>query len=188
MCRLQRTPASQLRRATLLLLADESQGASLCDRLIAERVGLCERQVVRIRQKYVRDGLSATLSRKVRATPPTPPKLDGQAEAQLVALCCSTPPEGRQRWTLQLLADELGRLEVVASVSPETVRKCLKKTASSRGPASGSASPRATGRGLSPTWKKSSTSTAKHTTTATCSSAWTKRPSRSSATSSRRSP
>jgi len=165
LCRQQRTPASKLRRARILLMADEGnpQGDQP-DHRIAEVVGLCVRQVVRIRQKFVREGVAPTLARKQRVTPPRAPKFDGQAEAKLVALCCSTPPEGHQRWTLSLLVDELCRLQVVASVCPETVRKCLKKIASSPGGRRGSAFPKGIGRDSWPTWRRSSTSTARCTT------------------------
>lgn len=134
LCRQASVSAAKVRKARILLLADENQpGQPLADQEIAERVGLCSRQVVRIRQQFVRDGGPPTLERKRRSRPGTTPKFDGRAEAQLVTLCCSRPPEGRQRWTLQLLADELGRLKIVSSVCPETVRLCLKKIASSRG-------------------------------------------------------
>lgn len=165
LCRQQRTPASKLRRARILLLADEgSPKGHQPDRRIAEVVGLCERQVVRVRQKFVREGVGPTLSRKQRATPPRPPKFDGKSEAKLIALCCSTPPDGHQRWTLSLLVDELCRLRIVASVCPETVRKCLKKIASSPGGASGSVFPKGIARGSWPIWRKSSMSTARRTT------------------------
>ena len=88
--------------------------------------------VARIRQRYVTAGLEAALHRK----PPAREyhrRLDGQQEAHLVALACSPPPEGRKRWTLRLLADRLVELEVVESVSYETVRQTLKQTGSSRG-------------------------------------------------------
>jgi hypothetical protein len=165
LCRQQRTPASKLRRARILLMADEGHPEGhQSDTKISESVGLCARQVVRIRQKFVREGVAPTLARKQRATPPRPPKFDGKAEAKLVALCCSTPPDGHHRWTLSLLVDELCRLQVVASVCPETVRRCLKKIASSRGGASGFASRKRIGRGSWPIWRKSSTSIARRTT------------------------
>jgi hypothetical protein len=130
-CRRQSVAAAKVRRARILLLADEDHPAGRRpDSQIAEVVGLCERQVVRVRQKFVREG-DAALERKPR--PAVAHKLDGKGEATLVTLCCSDPPAGRARWTLQLLCDELGRLEVVESVCPETVRRCLKKTNSSLG-------------------------------------------------------
>lgn len=149
LCRQGCVSAAKVRRARILLLADENQQeAALADHEIAERVGLCERQVVRIRQQFVREGGVPALERKKRSRPGTTPKFDGRAEARLVALCCSKPPRGRARWTMRLLADELGRLQIVTYVCPETVRRCLKKTGLSLGSHNGSASPSRTGRGL----------------------------------------
>jgi hypothetical protein len=68
------------------------------------------------------------LDRKRRATPPTPAKIDGRAEAHLVAICGSPAPAGHARWSLRMLADEMGRRGVVVSVCAETVRQALKKT------------------------------------------------------------
>lgn len=164
LCRQQRVPAAKARRATILLMADEAHAEGFrADWEIAEVVGLSERQVVRIRQKFVREGVLPAIERQKRSAPGTAPKFDGKAEARLVTLCCSTPPEGHQRWTLSLLVDELCRLRIVASVCRETVRRCLKKIASSPGGRNGSASQRETVHGLWPTWKNPSTSTAKAT-------------------------
>jgi transposase len=85
------------------------------------------------RKQAVEQGPLSLLERKVRETPPTPPKLDGEQQAQLVKLACSKPPEGRARWTMQLLAERLVQWEVVDKISHETVRRALKKTSSSRG-------------------------------------------------------
>jgi hypothetical protein len=85
--------------------------------------------VARIRRCFVVEGEAPALDRKVRATPPTPPIFDGRAEAHLVAICCSGPPEGRTRWTLELLAAELVERRIVTQVSAETVRRVLKKRA-----------------------------------------------------------
>ena len=107
-CRRQSVGAAKLRRARILLLADEDHPSGRRpDWQIAEVVGLSERQVVRIRQQFVREG-EQVLARKPR--PPIAGKLDGKAEATLVTLCCSRPPVGRERWTLQVRCDELGRL------------------------------------------------------------------------------
>jgi transposase len=163
--RQQTVPAANARRARILLLADEDHpDGRRPDWQIAEIVGLSERQAKRIRHRFVRDGLAPAVDRKSRSPSAKPPKLDGEAEAHLVTLCCSTPPEGRLRWTLQLLVDELCRLKVVTSVCRETVRRCLKKTGFSLGGASGSASRSGTGRGSSPRWRKSSTRTRRRTT------------------------
>jgi transposase len=99
------------------------------DWYISQCVGVSERHVCRIRQRFVREGLASTIERKTRSDAGVPDKMDGKVEAQLVTLCCSEPPAGQQRWTLQLLVDELSRLKVVASVCRETVRKTLKKIA-----------------------------------------------------------
>jgi hypothetical protein len=142
--RQQTVPAATARRARVLLLADEGHpDGQRPDPYIAAVVGVSARQV---------------------APSAAPPKLDGAAEARLVTLCCSTPPDGRSRWTLQLLVDELCRLRVVVSVCRETVRQCLKKTGFNLGGASGSASRRRTGRGSSPRWRRSSTRTTPRTT------------------------
>jgi hypothetical protein len=77
--------------------------------------------------------LEAALGRKAQDRPSRERKLDGRAEARLIAVACSPPPEGRKAWTLRLLADRLVELEVVDTISHETVRRVLKKTKSSRG-------------------------------------------------------
>jgi transposase len=86
----------------------------------------------RVRQAFVEEGLTAALARK-KPTGRRYRKLDGAQEAQLIALTCSAPPEGRIRWTLRLLADRLVALNVVPSISAECVRTTLKKTRSNRG-------------------------------------------------------
>jgi hypothetical protein len=158
-------PASRVRKARVLLLADEDRREGhRPDWYIAEQVGISERQVCRIRQQFAREGLAPTLTRRRRSDAGTSRRLDGAAEAQLTALCCSDPPVGQQRWTLRLLVDELCRLKIVADVCPETVRRCLKKVASSRGRRNASAFRKKTVPGSSLTWRKSSMSTAKPTT------------------------
>jgi transposase len=164
-CRSHSVGAAKQRRARILLMADENHAeGGFSDRQIAERVDLCERQVVRLRQRYVREG-DKTLDRSPR--PPVLGKLDGKAEAHLVTLCCSKPPEGRDHWTLQLLCDELARLEVVESVCRETVRKSLKKTNLSLGGRSGFAFPKRIEHGSLRGWKKSSMCIRKRTTRST---------------------
>ena len=83
--------------------------------------------VERLRQRFVEEGFEVSLLRKEQKNRKAK-KIDGRAEAHLVALACSEPPEGRKHWTLKLLADRLVALELVDGVSPETVRKTLKKT------------------------------------------------------------
>lgn len=151
-------PARKVRQARVLLLADEDRREGhRPDWYIAECVGISLRQICRIRQQFVREGLAPTLERKRRSDAGIPQKIDGRVEAQLIALCCSTPPNGRSRWTMQLLADELCRLQVVTSVCEETVRQCLKKIGYSPGAPSDSVFPNGTAPGSSRKWKKSST-------------------------------
>jgi hypothetical protein len=153
------------RWAIILLLADEAHpDGRYTDEEIAAEVGLSVRQLERVRKKFVREGMGAALTRAARSDAGVPKVLDGAAEAHLVTLCCSDPPDGRDHWTLQLLCDELVRLEVVTHVCPETVRTCLKKTPSGPGGRSDSASRPPTGRGSSPRWKRFSTPTTPPTT------------------------
>jgi hypothetical protein len=133
MVRSGRHPARTLVRARILLKADEADGGAAWDAAAtAEALDCGERTVARVRKKFVAGGLDAALYRKKPAGRQYR-KLDGAQEARLVALACSPPPDGRARWTLQLLADRLVELAVVESVSDETVRRTLKKTRSSRG-------------------------------------------------------
>jgi len=115
--------------------------------------------VDRIRRRFALEGEVPTLNRKARTTPPIPRKFDGRAEAQIVAICCSQAPEGRTRWTLRLIVDELKKRRIVTSVSPETIRKTLKKTNCSLGEKNAGASRKEIARGSSRKWKKSSIST-----------------------------
>jgi hypothetical protein len=126
--------AQKLAHARLLLKADAAPGGpAWTDDRLADAVEVSTDTVARVRQRFVEDGLEAALTRKKAARPPVPPKLDGRAEARLITLACSSPPDGRKRWTMQLLADRLVELEVVDTVSDETVRRVLQKTRSSRG-------------------------------------------------------
>lgn len=119
--------SEKVKRAQILLRADVD-GPAWPDAKIAEAHDCSVRTVENLRERLVTEGFEATLERKKRATP-TPTKLDGKGEAMLIALRLGKPPAGYGRWSLQLLADELVALEVVDSISPETVRKTLKKTA-----------------------------------------------------------
>ena len=83
--------------------------------------------VCEVRKRFVEQGFAGALERKKRETPPTPRLFDGEGEAKLIALACSTPPEGRARWTLQLLADRVVELEIVPHCSANTVHEVLKK-------------------------------------------------------------
>jgi len=126
--------AKKLAHARVLLKADSADGGpAWTDETIAEAVEVSVATVERVRQRFVEQGLEAALTRKPQDKPSRERALDGRAEARLVALACSAPPDGRKRWTLKLLADRLVELEVVDAVCPETVRQTLQKTTSSRG-------------------------------------------------------
>jgi hypothetical protein len=120
--------SEKLRRATILLKAD-ADGPAWGDAKISEAVGCRTRTVENVRQAFVLEGFERALVRKKPATSPTPKLLDGVGEAKLIALRLGKPPAGFGHWTLRLLADQLVELEIVASISPETVRQTLKKTA-----------------------------------------------------------
>lgn len=126
-------PARTLTRARILLKANQGEGgAAWSDAAIAGALEIHPTTVARVRRQWVEEGLAATLERK-RPDRVYPRIVDGEAEAHLVTLACSDPPGGRERWTLRLLADELVRLEVVPTVSYETVRRTLQQTTSSHG-------------------------------------------------------
>ena len=122
--------ARMLNRARILLKADvgkHSEGESLLDRQIAPMLETSTATVQRVRERFCRQGLDAALERSA------PDRLyersfDGRAEARLIALACSEAPEGRERWSMRLLADKAVEMGIVKSVSHETVRKTLKKT------------------------------------------------------------
>jgi hypothetical protein len=128
-----RGSARELTHARILLKADEAPGGpAWADQAIAGALDVGASTVWRVRQRFVAQGLDGAVRRK----PPArvyARKIDGAAEAHLVALSCSEPPQGRVRWSMRLLADKLVELRIVGAVSDETVRRTLKKTRSSRG-------------------------------------------------------
>jgi transposase len=125
--------ALTITRARILLKADQADGGPAWeDADIAQALDCSVRTAERVRQRFVERGLEPALGRKPQDRPSRERKFDGAAEARLIALACSQPPEGRARWTLKLLADKLVELEVFESVSDEAVRRVLKKTSLSR--------------------------------------------------------
>jgi transposase len=125
--------ARKLAHARILLKADVSTGERAWgDDAIAESLELGRATVERVRTQFVEEGLEAALERR-KPRRQYERRLDGDAEAHLVALACQKPPEGRSRWTLKLLADRMVQLEYVEQVSDQTVRRTLKKTNSSLG-------------------------------------------------------
>ena len=124
-----KAPVLKITHAHILLKADvNNQAGSWTDVRIAEAFGVHPDRVYQIRQRFVEEGFEAALNRKKRLVPGQQPKLDGAAEAKLIALSCGKPPEGRIRWTLRLLSDKMVELRIVDSLSHETVRQALKKT------------------------------------------------------------
>ena len=122
-----KSQARKLTRARIILKADESEGNGWVDQDIAKAldVGVCT--VERTRQAFVEESLEVALNGAKRPER-GPVKVTGEVEAHLIALACSTPPEGHSYWTLKLLANGVVHAEVIDSISPETVRKILKKT------------------------------------------------------------
>jgi transposase len=117
--------ARKLTHARILLKADSSQdGPGWTDEAISEALEVGTATVERVRQRLVEEGMAAALNRH-RPHTPRLRKLDGEQEAHLIALACSQPEEGQERWTLQLLADKLVHLQIVESISRETVRQVL---------------------------------------------------------------
>jgi transposase len=126
--------AQKLAHARILLKADAAPGGPAWpDAQIAEALDVSLSTIARLRQRLVEQGLDAALGRKPQDRPSRPRKLDGAAEARLIALACAPPPAGQADWTLRLLADQLVELEVIDTISHETVRPVLKKTNLSRG-------------------------------------------------------
>lgn len=122
----------KIRHAQMLLKADQGkQDPGWQDKQIAEAFGAHLTTVERLRKRFVEQGLEAALERNKRQNYTR--KLDGDAEARLIAIACSKAPEGRNEWSLRLLADRLVELSVVDSISHMTVSRTLKKTNSSLG-------------------------------------------------------
>jgi len=125
--------AAKRMRAQVLFKADAGpEGSGPTDEQVAEALDVSMVTVHRVRKAYVEAGLRTAIERRPNAGHPQR-KLDGAAEAQLIAVACSPAPSGRARWTLRMLADKLVELEVVDSIGKDCVRQTLKKTRSSRG-------------------------------------------------------
>lgn len=120
--------SQKVRRANILLKADVN-GLNWPDEKIAEAFFCRVQTVEKVRKKLVLEGFDAVLNRKKRKTPPTPKKLDGKQEAEIIALRLGSPPAGFANWSLRLLAGQIVELEIAESISHETVRQTLKKMA-----------------------------------------------------------
>ena len=136
MVRAGKSSARATTRARILLKTDEGWAAPR----VAQALDVCQGTVFRVKRRFAEDGLEGALKDRVQARRYR--KLDDKAEAHLIALACSPAPEGHDHWELRLLADRMVELGVVESLSHETVRLHLKKTALSRGRRKSGASPR----------------------------------------------
>ena len=123
-----KTNAQRIKHANILLAVDETEHGRVSDNDVAKQFQCHAKTVSNIRERFVEEGLESALERKKRITPPTAPIFDGRAEAHLIRIACSAPPEGRCRWTLRLLAERCVELNIVEAVSHETIRNVLKKT------------------------------------------------------------
>ena len=123
-----KSSAYTIKHANILLATDESEGNQRTDDEVAKMFHCHAKTVYNIRERFVEQGLESALERKRRETPPCTPIFDGRAEARLIAIACSPPPEDRSSWTMQLLADKCVELNIVEKTSDETVRTVLKKT------------------------------------------------------------
>jgi transposase len=119
--------ARKLAHARILLLVDEKYGEACSDAEVVSALGVSLRTIERLRKRFVTEGLEAALDHRPQPPRPDKIKIQGNVEAKVVELACSDPPQGRCRWTLQLLADELVVLGLVDTISTVTVWQALKK-------------------------------------------------------------
>jgi hypothetical protein len=119
--------SQKVRRAQVLLKSD-ADGPDWTDARIAEAFGCRSQTVENIRERLVRQGFELTLNGQRRLKPPREKRLDGEQEAKVIAMRLGSPPPGFSNWTLRLLAEQVVALEIVESISYETVRRTLKKT------------------------------------------------------------
>lgn len=123
----------KLKHGQILLKADQAEGGpAWSDEQIADALEVGVATVQRVRQRFVAEGFEAAIRPYRVGTRIYDRKLDGDQEAHLIALACSSPPNGQGRWTLRLLAQRMVELQYIDSVSHETVRQTLKKTSSGR--------------------------------------------------------
>lgn len=121
-------PARTILRANILLAVDKNGGSPMTVQEAARAFNTSATTVQNIRTSFVEKGLDSTLGRKKRETPPVPPKCTGDVEAKITAIACSTPPEGRGRWTLRLISERAVQMEIIPEISHTQVGRILKKT------------------------------------------------------------
>ena len=124
-----RHPARMITRARVLLALDETQGPAPDRRVVAQRVGTSESTVYLVAKAFATHAgrVEDVIGRKKRATPPVEPKVTGDVEARLIALACSQPPAGRQRWTLRLLERQVAVTEGIPPMDHSTIGRVLKR-------------------------------------------------------------
>jgi hypothetical protein len=121
--------SSQKARRAQILLKSDADGPAWTDEKISEAFGCRAQTVENVRRRFVTESFESALEGQKRDTPPTLPILDGEAEAKVIAMRLGKPPAGYGRWTLRLLAEQVVELEIVESISHETIRTTLKKMA-----------------------------------------------------------
>jgi transposase len=121
-----KTQAYRIKHANILLAVD-ADGPNWPDHQAAKAYKCHQNTVVNARQRFVEQGFEAALERKKQQTPSRKRTIDGENEARLISIACSKPPKGSNKWTMQMLADELVALKVIDSVSGQTVWRTLKK-------------------------------------------------------------
>ncbi len=132
--RVGKAAAYRIRHANILLAVDESEsGAKMKDAEAARAFHASVGSIEALRRRFVEEGLGAALERKQQIRPSVQKMFDGENEARLIALACGPKPEGRVRWTLELLSDRVVKLKIVEHCSPQTVMRVLQKTNSSPG-------------------------------------------------------
>lgn len=120
-------PITIKKRCSILLLTDENAGTPSTQREISKRCDVAASTIYSTIMIYSTQGLEQCLRRRQHETPPNPPIATGEIEASIVALACSEAPEGRTRWTVRLLTERIIELNIVETISRETVRRLLKK-------------------------------------------------------------
>lgn len=119
--------AATIKRANILLDLDENTGVVGKQDEIAERFKTSTVTIYNVSKQFTEEGLQATLNRKKRETPPTQPIATGEIEARIIALACTEPPKGRNRWTLRLLEEKVVELQIADAISDNTIGRLLKK-------------------------------------------------------------
>lgn len=122
-------PARMIARARILLALDETDGPASDRRVVAERVGVSEGTVYLVAKRFTESGgrVDEVIGRRKRATPPVEPKVTGDVEARVIALACSQPPQGYQRWSLRLLEKQVVLTDGIPALDHSTIGRVLKK-------------------------------------------------------------